>query len=105
MKSAVLKIFVIVFVLFLFPLKQAFSLDEETKALCNQVMMSVYKDIEEQKSKFPELDNFSNAALSVNPYGIYAIQYKYLDQLQPANNQIFEFGVTIIGINDLQAFA
>ncbi len=85
--------------------RKAFSLDQETKDLCNQVMMNIFDDLEKQKEVYPELSNFGSSNLTTNQFGFYNIQYKFEDKTQPENNQIFEFGITIVGINEPRAFA
>ena len=74
---------------------RVFGLDQETKDLCNQVMMKIYSDIMTEKSKFPELQNFNRSNISANSYGIYSIQYKFEDNDQSVSSRSFIFGVTI----------
>ncbi len=66
-------------------------LDTETKALANQVMLNIYKQILEDKDKYGELRAFGEKNLFENKEGIYAISYKLPDD----EKLPFEFGVTV----------
>ena len=98
------KIFLLVVLsIFIFPAK-AFCLDSESKNLYNKVMMEIFNEILQNKGKFRELKNFDQSALTTNPYGIYTFRYKFSDGASAYKKQIFEFGLTMVGLNDKQAF-
>ena len=78
--------------------------DEETKALCNQVMMNVYHDISEAKAVYKELGSFNETALSFNAKGIYSIHYKYIEPEGILKRESYEFGLTIVGFKDPNIF-
>lgn len=101
---------VIVMVLFLFGLfrtayaeeNYAMKLDPETKAICNKVMVNIYKDILKVKSQYPQLENFDEKVLYENKYGLYTILYKYeTPEGEDQKKVSYEFGLTIDGINDV----
>ena len=73
----------------------------ETKDVCNQVMINIYKDILKVKNKYPELTNFDEKVLHENEYGIYAIVYEdtrpeAIGKKKPP----FEMGLTIDKMED-----
>jgi len=74
---------------------------EETKEVCNQVMINIYKDILKVKNKYPELKNFDENALHENQLGIYTIIYKdSRPEMQNRKTPPFEMGLTIDKIKD-----
>lgn len=75
----------------------ALEINPETKELCNTVMMQIYDEVSTAKIKHPELSDFDKNALTTNEYGIYLLKYNRTD---PTTQKTFEFGVTIIGLND-----
>lgn len=78
------------------------KLDPETKAVCNKVMVNIYKDILKVKTKYPQLKDFDEKALYENKYGLYAIIYKYEPQEGEDKKKVnYEFGLTIDGINEV----
>ena len=81
------------------------QLDEEVKALCNKVMLNIYNEIMEAKKQYKELENFTEAALSKNQHGIYSIEYRYLMSEGAVKDQIYEFGLTIAGMQDSNFYA
>lgn len=82
----------------------AYAIDPETKELSNQTMLKIYDEIILAKLKYPDLKKFDKSALKLNAYGIYTIQYKFEDQTQTGKNKVFEFAVTIVGLNDPNVF-
>lgn len=80
------------------------SLDEETKALCNQVMMNIYQDILEAKDTYKELGNFDQGAVTSNVNGIYSIHYQYTELEGAMKGVSYEFGLTIVGLDEPNTF-
>ena len=80
------------------------KLDEETKALCHQVMINIYHDILQAKARYKELKDFDEKALTSNAHGIPAIDYRYVESEGTARGRLFEFGLTITGKDDLNTF-
>ena len=76
------------------------NIDTPTKEVCNKVMLNIYHDLIASKDKYRELEQFDEKALYENQYGIYAIVYKYEKQGEQGRNYLFEFGLTIVGIDD-----
>src|SRR5690349_17994220 len=72
------------------------KLDPETKALCNKVMVNVYKDIIKAKTKYKHLKNFDEKSLFENKHGIYTILYKYEpEEGEDKRTSDYHFGITI----------
>jgi hypothetical protein len=72
----------------------------ELKALCNQTVLKIYKDILAVKDKYRELEQFGENVLYQNEEGIYAIVYDYIEEIKSPDGQTmskksFGFGVTI----------
>ena len=74
------------------------TVDEEIKALCNKVMLNIYKQILVDKEKYPELAKFGEKNLFENQQGIYAIVYQMTDP--KISKTPFEFGATIVPIKN-----
>lgn len=103
MKKAIILIFILCFTNFTHA-ENEFTLDESTKNLCNQVMLSIYDDIKSKKDRHKELENFSERSLTKNKYGIYAIKYTHRDSNGSSTTLPYSFGLTIIGIDDQSYF-
>lgn len=77
------------------------KLDPQTKALCNKVIINIYKDILKVKGKYPQLKNFDDKVFYENEYGIYTILYKDTSaEGEGQKNPAYEFGLTIDGLTD-----
>ena len=78
------------------------KLDPEIIALCNKVMINIYRDILKSKDKYKHLKDFDEKAIYENKYGIYAILYKYQpEEGEDKKSANYEFGLTIDGIDDV----
>jgi len=82
----------------------ALNMDAEAKALCGQVMTNIYNDILEAKARYKELKNFDEKALTSNAYGIPSLHYKYVEAQGAISGEPYEFGLTIVGKDDLNTF-
>jgi len=76
------------------------KMDESTKQVCNKVIASIYQDILSVKDKYKELSQFDEKVLYENKQGIFALLYQYNESDRQARRHPFEFGVTIVGLND-----
>jgi hypothetical protein len=76
-------------------------ISEETKTICNQVMVNIYRELLEVKRKYKELAQFDESTLYETEQGIYAIVYQYRASAQQVEKYPFEFGITIVDINDM----
>jgi hypothetical protein len=76
--------------------------DPEVIAICNKVMINIYKDILKSKDKYKHLKSFDEKAIYENKYGIYTILYKYEpEEGEDKKSGNYEFGLTIDGIDDV----
>ncbi len=63
-----------------FPARAATTPDPEvTRTLCNLIIKQIYKDIEQQKPKFPDLELYNLIAFKENEWGYNYIKYQYVD--------------------------
>jgi hypothetical protein len=74
--------------------------DQRVKEIANEVMFAVYNDILSSRERYGDLKNFDQSALSRNQYGIYSIYYQHRAVVGPYKDKPFEFGVTIVGLED-----
>ena len=79
-------------------------LDDETRNVCNQVILDIFKNIQSTASRYEALENFSESALAQNADGLYSINYSYGPD-SALNNQTFQFGVMIIPIDEQKSFS
>ncbi|MFA5260812.1 MAG: hypothetical protein WC450_06255, partial [Candidatus Omnitrophota bacterium] len=86
-------------------LAQSNKVDPQTKQLCNQVMINIYKEILSLKDKYRELSQFDKGVLYKNKVGIYAIVYKYKEKMEYPDGTVeykipYSFAVTIDRMKD-----
>ncbi len=86
-------------------LAQSSKIDPQTKQLCNQVMINIYKEIVSSKDKYQELSQFDKGVLFKNKLGIYAIVYKYKEKMEYPDGTVeykipYSFAVTIDRLQD-----
>jgi len=74
---------------------QITRIDESTKKICNQAMLSIYNHIVDQAENYPELESFNKSALSENQYGIYTIEYDNKN-----SSEAYAFGLTVVSLED-----
>ncbi|MCR4336748.1 MAG: hypothetical protein NUV91_02940 [Candidatus Omnitrophica bacterium] len=81
---------------------QPLPIDEETKKVCNQVILSIYKDILAVKDKYNDLKDFGEKSFYQNKYGIYTILYEFQseEQSQTRRKKSYRFAITIDGMED-----
>ncbi|HBR14755.1 MAG TPA: hypothetical protein DD723_04325 [Candidatus Omnitrophica bacterium] len=84
---------------------QELNLDEETKALCNQVMLNIFDDIYAAKDHYQELKDFDKDLLVKNRHDIYSLQYVYHAPFDRTAASVYEFGITILGLRDENIFS
>ncbi len=77
------------------------AFDPKLKELCNEVVMSIYQEIEKEKARYPELENFDKSRLTENQYGIYQIDYEYTGEARDKSQTPYRFGVTIDRMKDV----
>ena len=108
-KNMLIKIFVVgVCMCVGFPqagLAQSNKIDPQTKQLCNQVMINIYKEILSLKDKYQELSQFDKGVLFRNKLGVYAIVYKYKEKMEYSDGTVeykipYSFAVTIDRLQD-----
>jgi hypothetical protein len=105
-KSGMRKIILLSFFLLAFAVPcfaEPLSLDDETRALCNEIIRGIYADILAVKDKYKELANFDESVIYENQLGIYSIIYQFgsHDPQEKDPRKIpFAFGITIDGIED-----
>ncbi len=105
MKKIIIFIFVLLFVGPQFSYAKSRKLDDQTKDLCNQVMVEIFKEIYSLKNKHKELSQFDKKVLLKNKLGIYTIVYKYKEELEYPDGTIevkvpYSFAVTIDRLKD-----
>jgi hypothetical protein len=86
-------------------LAQSNKIDPQTKQLCNQVMINIYKEIVSSKDKYRELSQFDKGVLYKNKLGIYAIVYKYKEKMEYPDGTVeykipYSFAVTLDRVQD-----
>ena len=84
---------------------KANKIDPQTKELCNQVMINIYKEIASLKDKYRELSQFDKTVLYKNKLGVYAIVYKYKEKMEYPDGTVeykipYSFAVTIDRLKD-----
>ncbi len=77
------------------------AFDPKLKELCNEVVMSIYQEIEKEKARYPELENFDKSRLTENQYGIYQIDYEYTGEARDKAQTPYRFGLTIDRMKDV----
>ena len=92
--------FLILFCTLLSYAQETFILDDETKRICNQVMMFIYNDILKAKEKYEELKEFDEKALLENSLGIYTLLYHYQSSKEKTVKNDYDFGVTLTSLDD-----
>lgn len=99
MKKFILALFILSFAQVGFT--QEIKLDEETKAICNQLMLNVYYDILKKKDEFEELKSFGEKALFQNQHDIYTVLFRLEPSADSSNaRKVYEFGLTITDLKD-----
>lgn len=84
---------------------QELNLDEETRALCNQVMLNIFDDIYAAKARYRELKDLDKNMLVKNQHDIYSLQYAYHNPLDETASSVYEFGITILGTREENIFS
>jgi len=80
--------------------KQPFSMDEQTRSVANEVMLTIFQDILGGKKKYKALEQFDESALFKNEHGIYAIVYQYQGSERQMRRHPFEFGLTLTDMDN-----
>ncbi len=76
------------------------SIDDQTKELCNKVMINIYQDILKVKEKYKELADFNEDVFYENKYGIYTIMYEFKGAQPEKPSTPYAFAITIDGMED-----
>ena len=81
------------------------KVDPQTKELCNQVMINIYKEIVGMKDKYRELSQFDKKVLYKNKLGIYTLVYQYKEKMEYPDGTVeykipYSFSVTIDRLQD-----
>lgn len=77
---------------------------EVTRTLCNQIIKQVYKEIEQQKSKFPDLELYNLIALKENDWGYSYIKYHYVDIQGSRKKDELKFLIEFLPIDAEQSY-
>ncbi len=79
---------------------QNIQLDEESKTICNQVILNIYYDILKEKNNFKELRAFGEKVVYKNPLDIYTLVYRYTTPKDNIGKNSYEFAITITRLDD-----
>lgn len=91
---------VTVFVIFTSPAFGSTAPDPDvTRDLCNQIIKQVYKDIEQQKPNYPDLELYNLIAFKENQWGYNYIKYQYVDIVGSRKRDELEFRIEFMPID------
>ncbi|MGE0268358.1 MAG: hypothetical protein AB7S78_07870 [Candidatus Omnitrophota bacterium] len=81
------------------------GLDPATIEICNNVVKSIYNEIEKLKPRYHDLELFNIIALKKNQWGFDFIKYRYLDVVGSKQVDKLEFGVEFVPIDADQEYS
>lgn len=81
------------------------GIDPATITICNEVVKSIYGEIEKLKPRYHDLELFNIIALKKNEWGFDFIKYRYLDVVGSKQVDKLEFGVEFVPLDADQEYS
>ena len=79
------------------------AFDDATTKIANKVIFQIFDDLIVAETSFPDLAQLGEKALSKNKYGVYQIDYRFVDPKKISKLPL-EIHIDIVGMDDEYAF-